>query len=230
MLAHHVSNCLDNIIASVEDKEARLVVYLIIPSDLAWANVTDYVHILKALRAAPHVVHQFVPITLLNAKIWTERKVGAFVTSTYDQCVLRVTRTIYRREFDDPSEDLTWIDGPAFTISQSSPPQFRYSLDWGLQGGDLTNRHVFLHVGYTYSNCRRWVFTTYIDQRGERHKLCTQKVDDLDGDGTRDDRVVQFIWKLATSFTQQVNTEWAVVFCKLGRLTYAELKGKVEAY
>lgn len=211
----------------MEGKDLKLLLYLIVPGDIATANPTDFAHVVKALRHMPELVHQFVPIALLNVKMWTDTKLASFVISTYDRCALQVGRTIQRREFEGSDRDFTWIDGPAFVLAQPRTPQFRYSLDWDARGGDLTERHILLHMGYTYSRCRKWVFATCIDQRGETRRLKTWEVDALDGDGSREDRVVQSLWGFIVNFTRQVNAEWAVVICKAGCLTGGEVKGEL---
>lgn len=214
----------------MEDKQQRLLIYFLVPYDLASTQASDYLHIVKALRDAPQLIHQFVPIELVHSKLWTEENIGAFVTSTYDQCPLFVGRTIHRNEFESSGRSHVQLDAPAFKIAQPQIPQFRYSLDWEAKRMDSTDRHVLLHVGYSYSTCKRWVFGVCIDQRGERHRLECWEIDELEGDGCREDRLTHSIWKFAMDFIRHVNTEWVVIICKLGRLNFVELEGKSKCF
>ena len=211
----------------MDGKAPKLLFYLIVPGDIATANPGDFAHVIKALRHMPGIVHQFVPFALLNAKLWTDAQIASFVISTYDRCAIQVGRTIQRREFEDSGQEFTEIDAPAFVVAQPRTPQFRYTLDWGAQENDLTERHILLHMGYKFSRCRKWVFATCIDQRGETQRIKTWDIDILDGDGSREDRAIQSLWVFLVDFTRHLNAEWTVIICKAGRLTGAEVKGMV---
>lgn len=216
---------LDVIVSSCDDKSSTLVLYLIIPSDFVVAHPVDYVCIVEALKKSQRFVHQFVPIDTVHRTSWEVDGIDAFVTSTYDRCKSRLERNVHRREFEPQGEDGSWFDSPALTIAQSIAPQFRYSLNWETRGIDAADRHVLLHAAYGFSSSGKWLFAASIDQSGESRRVDCWDVDELDCGSERDDGVVLTLWNFIEETTQFLSAEWVTVICKLGRLSFAEVKG-----
>lgn len=185
----------------------------------------EYANIVEALKDSQRFVHQFVPIDVVHRTSWAEDEIGAFVTSTYDRCKSRLERNVHRREFESLGCDSSWIRCPALTIAQPTTPQFRYSLNWETRGIDTADHQVMLHAGYGFSSSGKWLFSACIDQRGESHCLGCWDVDQLDCGSERDDKVVFTLWNFIKESTRSLSVQWVAAICKLGRLSFAEIKG-----
>ncbi|KAF8306250.1 hypothetical protein DL93DRAFT_2232656 [Clavulina sp. PMI_390] len=214
---------LENVVTAVGG-EVRLVIYLIFSEESFFRSPAEYGQIIETLHQYTGPIFQFVPASFLGAEACDESRISRFVTMLYNRIPLQVQRVIPRVEFEDVGDVATWIDGPAFTVTNPRPPTFRFALDFTTAGIEPIDRLVRLHVGYTYSEDRKWIFVSIIDQRGESWRNKVLEIAALGGGGDRETRIAEALWRMILAFTRRVNTEWAIVVCKLGRLTPRETK------
>jgi mediator of RNA polymerase II transcription subunit 13 len=105
---------------------------------------------------------------------------------------------------------------------------------------DVVDAGTFLHVGYGFSECGKWILSACVDQRGEAHDLAvwltqtqtqsqTPNTDGEEADAevySNEEYAVRKVWDFACHFAKRGNVAWRIVFAKLGSMGLAELDGE----
>ncbi|KAG9091352.1 hypothetical protein FRC07_011870 [Ceratobasidium sp. 392] len=243
-----VTESISKIADNLSHTDANLVWYIILPPSAASApwfssmllklaedkfadhgelgrNIT--VHLVPATtvfnhHAAPPDLRQQLEFTALSVYERIQRSVGK-----------RIRREILQLSF--PSH--TQVQVPAFTIARTLTPRFRFSMDWPDKQRETMDRHMFLHVAYTFSKSRRWLCAACVDERGEAHETKVWRVsgvseDEDEGDledelvdrDSRMNKYVNLVWRFATRFAKRAGIEWRLVICRTGVMGVEELE------
>ena len=139
--------------------------------------------------------------------------------SVYHRVPQPVDRTMSRRIFDTGKETRGFFREPAFTLGRPPKPVVHFSLG-PTRTLDVLDRHTFLHVGYKFSACGKWLLAACVDQRGESYDLGSWLTQDEVGTSA----VLQ-VWNFALQAARRTNIEWRIVISKLGSMSPTELDG-----
>ncbi|KAF7290083.1 Mediator of RNA polymerase II transcription subunit 13 [Mycena chlorophos] len=158
--------------------------------------------------------------------------------STYDRILSPVDRISARPLFPDGEPVRAYFQDFAYALARPSHPTAQF-MDQVKPPLDVFDAGMFLHVGYGFSECGKWILCAVVDQRGEAHDLAvwltqTQapEVDENDpsegGGGeaqlTNEEYAVRKIWDFAYGFAQKANLAWRIVIAKLGSMSVADLE------
>lgn len=139
--------------------------------------------------------------------------------SIYRRVPQPVERTMSRKILDINKETRGFFREPAFTLVRPLKPVVHFNL--GPAGTlDVLDRHIFLHVGYRFSACGKWLLAACVDQRGESCDLGSW----LTQDEVETSAVTQ-VWNFALQTARRTNVEWRLVISKVGLVSPAELDG-----
>lgn len=204
-----------------------LVFYIAIP-DLAIGlsspllrEIFSFVKQTQAKRSEAPILFQFVPEHLIassESPSSENSEIDALCYATYRRMLKPVERSMSRR-FSDKSETVAYFQEQPFVLARpSNTVQFAQTTP--ARSLDVMDRHTFLHVGYRFSACGKWLFAACVDQRGETYDLGTWLIQDE----IETSAVVQ-VWNFALQFAKRANVEWRIVIAKLGSMTVSELEG-----
>ncbi|KAF7350887.1 Mediator of RNA polymerase II transcription subunit 13 [Mycena sanguinolenta] len=194
----------------------------------------------KALQAHEelHSLFQFVPEALVACSTCSNpasqiAELEAVCYSTYDRILRPVDRVMSRRFFEHSEHIRSYFQDPAYTLARPVHPTVKY-LERPKAPLDVVDAGTFLHVGYRFSECGKWILCACVDQRGEAHDLAvwltqTQapNPDGEEGDVetfTHEEYAVRKVWDFACKFAKRANVAWRIVFSKLGSITIPELE------
>lgn len=147
----------------------------------------------------------------------------ALAQTVYDRLNRRVERLVPRRIFvgDAP---VAFIPFPAFHLARSHPPALQFQLKWPAPPLNLLDHHAFLHAAYALSADGEWVYGFLTDERGQGQQSFSVR---LDGGSLR--TAVREVYERALGFATRANTEWRVVFNKLGLMGTEELESETSS-
>jgi mediator of RNA polymerase II transcription subunit 13 len=156
--------------------------------------------------------------------------------STYDRILQPVERVMSRRFFEHGEPVKRYFQDPAYTLARPIHPTVKY-IKRSKAPLDVVDAGTFLHVGYGFSECGKWILCACVDQRGEAHDLAvwlTQtQTPNPDGEETdvemltNEEYAVRKVWDFACQFAKRANVAWRIVFSKLGSMAIADLEGKL---
>ncbi|KAF9004684.1 mediator complex subunit 13 C-terminal-domain-containing protein [Cyathus striatus] len=93
---------------------------------------------------------------------------------------------------------------------------------------DVLDRNMLLHIGYTVSECGKWILACCVDERGETYELGVWLTQTQDEDGELDISneayIIKKVWEFGLKFSKKTDVEWRIVFSKLGHMTEAEFE------
>lgn len=204
-----------------------LVFYIAIP-DLAIGlsspllrEIFSFVKQTQAKRSEAPILFQFVPEHLISSSespSSENSEIDALCYATYRRMLKPVERSMSRR-FSDKSETVAYFQEQPFVLARPSST-VHFAQTTPARSLDVMDRHTFLHVGYRFSACGKWLFAACVDQRGETYDLGTWLIQDE----IETSAVVQ-VWNFALQFAKRANVEWRIVIAKLGSMTVSELEG-----
>ncbi|KAK7057786.1 mediator of RNA polymerase II transcription subunit 13 [Favolaschia claudopus] len=194
----------------------------------------------KALQAHEEFqsIFQFVPDALVafsssSNPVAQAEDFEAVCYSTYDRILQPVERVMSRRFFEHGEPLRRYFHDPAYTLARSPLPATVKYVQRTNAPLDVVDAGTFLHVGYSFSECGKWILCACVDQRGEAHDLAvwlTQtQVPHPDGeDGevetfTHAEYAVRKVWDFACGFAKRASVSWRIVFSKLGAMSVADL-------
>jgi mediator of RNA polymerase II transcription subunit 13 len=141
-----------------------------------------------------------------------------------------------RRFFEHGEPVKRYFQDPAYTLARPIHPTVKY-IKRSKAPLDVVDAGTFLHVGYGFSECGKWILCACVDQRGEAHDLAvwlTQtQTPNPDGEETdvemltNEEYAVRKVWDFACQFAKRANVAWRIVFSKLGSMAIADLEGKL---
>lgn len=194
----------------------------------------------KALQAHEEFqsVFQFVPEALVACSSCANpADLDAVCYSTYDRILQPVDRVMSRQFFEHGEPIRSYFQDPAYTLARPLHPTVKY-IKRSKAPLDVVDAGTFLHVGYRFSECGKWILCACVDQRGEAHELAvwltqTQTpnpdADEADVETfTNEEYAVRKVWDFACNFAKRANVAWRIVFSKLGSMTIADLEGKLD--
>ncbi|KAG6845845.1 hypothetical protein H0H87_002536 [Tephrocybe sp. NHM501043] len=247
------------LISSLPDTQSSLIFFIVTPLATMTLSSPTLRHIFSALSKAlktyseAQLHFQLVPEHLIHSSSLSSLPAPSFLSSTtfssdpttptqdltlslYNRLLVPVDRTMSRRFFEHGVRVRRYFQEPAFTIARPlySKATFVRASHVSL---DVMDRGTFVHVGYGYSSCGRWILAACVDERGEAHELgvwAVQGVDDEDDQNENEDEdedgesegelgAVKKVWEFAMSFVEKASVEWRVVFSKMGPIGEMEL-------
>ncbi|KAF7362482.1 Mediator of RNA polymerase II transcription subunit 13 [Mycena venus] len=194
----------------------------------------------KALQAHEELqsLFQFVPEALIACSTCSNpasqiADLEAVCYSTYDRILHSVDRVMSRRFFEHGESIRNYFQDPAYTLARPLHPTVKY-VKRPKAPLDVVDAGTFLHVGYRFSECGKWILCACVDQRGEAHDLAvwltqtqTPNPDGEEADVetfTHEEYAVRKVWDFACQFAKRANVAWRIVFSKLGSMTIADLE------
>ncbi|KAI6128343.1 mediator complex subunit 13 C-terminal-domain-containing protein [Pisolithus croceorrhizus] len=203
-----------------------LVIYLAIPgsamslaSPLFRQILSTIKRIQKSCTDYPVLFH-LLPDAVIAAHDWTDNvaELEAICFSVYQRLPRPVTRSMSREILETGEPTRAYFQEPLLTLSRPITPTVLFSQHGQARSLDVLDRHMFLHVGYRFSSCGKWLLASCVDQRGEGYDVGSW----LTQDDVETSAVVQ-IWNFAAQFARRANIEWRLVITKLGVLSASEL-------
>ncbi|KAL4075601.1 mediator complex subunit 13 C-terminal-domain-containing protein [Scleroderma citrinum] len=172
------------------------------------------------LYADRHILFQFIPEPVIIAHDLGDKTTDfeALAFSVYERIALPVDRTMSRRITETEEATQAYFREPLFTISRAIAPTVSFSQLGQPRTLDVLDRHTFLHVGYRFSSCGKWLLASCVDQRGESYDVGSW----LTQDEVETSAVIQ-VWNFAAQFARRANIEWRLVIAKLGVMSASEL-------
>lgn len=203
-----------------------LVIYITIPGlamSLASPLFRQILSTIKRLQkscANFPVLFHLVPEAVIATHDWTDNvaELETLCFSVYQRLSRAVKRTMSRKIIETGEPTQAYFQEPLFTLSRPITPTVLFSQHGQARSLDVLDRHTFLHVGYRFSSCGKWLLASCVDQRGESYDVGTW----LTHDDVETSAVVQ-IWNFAARFARRANIEWRLVITKLGVLSASEL-------
>ncbi|KAJ6497407.1 mediator complex subunit 13 C-terminal-domain-containing protein [Mycena sanguinolenta] len=194
----------------------------------------------KALQAHEEFqsLFQFVPEALVACSTCSNpasqiAELEAVCYSTYDRILRPMDRVMSRRFFEHGEPIRSYFQDPAYTLARPLHPTVKY-IQRPKAPLDVVDAGTFLHVGYRFSECGKWILCACVDQRGEAHDLAvwltqtqTPNPDGEEGDMetfTNEEYAVRKVWDFACKFAKRANVAWRIVFSKLGSITIPDLE------
>ncbi|KAG9317057.1 mediator complex subunit 13 C-terminal-domain-containing protein [Chiua virens] len=200
-----------------------LVFYIAVPdSALTLASpllrqIASAMKRLQKIRAAHPVTLQLIPEHHITSHDPGTTDFERLCFSVYHRVPQPVDRTMSRKIFDTDKDVREFFREPAFTLARPPKPAIHFNLG-PAHTLDVLDRHTFLHVGYRFSACGKWILAACIDQRGESYDLGSW----LTQDEAETSAVLQ-VWDFALQAARRTNIEWRLVISKLGLMSPAEL-------
>lgn len=159
--------------------------------------------------------------------------------STYDRILQPVDRVMSRRFFEHGEPIRSYFQDPAYTLARPLHPTVKY-IQRAKAPLDVVDAGTFLHVGYAFSQCGKWILAACVDQRGEAHDLAvwltqtqTPNVDGEEADAevySNEEYAVRKVWDFACKFAKRANVAWRIVFSKVGTMAIPDLDGKLTLF
>ncbi|KAJ7252420.1 mediator complex subunit 13 C-terminal-domain-containing protein [Mycena haematopus] len=194
----------------------------------------------KALQAHEELqsLFQFVPEALVACGTCSNpasqiTDLEAVCYSTYDRMLQPVDRVMSRQFFEHSEPIRSYFQDPAYALARPLHPTVKY-VKRPKAPLDVVDAGTFLHVGYRFSECGKWILCACVDQRGEAHDLAvwltqtqTQNSDGEEAEVetfTNEEYAVRKVWDFACKFAKRANVAWRIVFSKLGSITILDLE------
>ncbi|KAI6004286.1 hypothetical protein EDD15DRAFT_2385299 [Pisolithus albus] len=203
-----------------------LVIYIAIPNSTMSLASPLFRQILSTIKRLQKsctdypVLFHLLPEAVIATHDWTDNvtELEATCFSVYQRLSRPVTRTMSREILETGEPTRAYFQEPLFTLSRPITPTVLFSQHGQARSLDVLDRHMFLHVGYRFSSCGKWLLASCVDQRGDGYDVGTW----LTQDDVETSAVVQ-IWNFAAPFARRANIEWRLVITKLGVLSASEL-------
>ncbi|KAJ6534040.1 mediator complex subunit 13 C-terminal-domain-containing protein [Mycena vulgaris] len=230
-------------VASLATPRSNLVIYVVTPlSTMSLASPLlrqVFSSVKKALKTheESQTLFQFVPEALVASATGSNpaaqiADLEAVCYSTYDRILQPVERVMSRRFFEHGEPVRSYFQDPAYTLARPLHSTVKY-IKRQKAPLDVVDAGTFLHVGYGFSECGKWILSACVDQRGEAHDLAvwlTQtQTPNPDGEETEvetftnEEYAVRKVWDFACQFAKRANVAWRIVFSKLGSMAIADL-------
>lgn len=216
---------LASFVADLPPELAGLVIYIAIPdSALTLASpllrqISSAMKKMQKARSDYPITLQLIPEHHITSHDLGTTDFERLCFSVYRRVPQPVDRTMSRIIFPVGKDTRGFFREPAFTLARPLKPIVHFSLG-PTRTLDVLDRHTFLHVGYRFSACGKWLLAACVDQRGESYDLGSW----LTQDEVETSAVMQ-VWNFALQAAQRTNIEWRVVISKLGLISPAELDG-----
>ncbi|OJA18387.1 hypothetical protein AZE42_00715 [Rhizopogon vesiculosus] len=208
--------------------KSDLVFYIAIPDSAFGLNspllreIFSFVKQTQAKRSEAPILFQFIPENLIassESPSSEASEIDALCYATYRRMLKPVERSVARVFSDENVETVAYFQEQPFVLARSSSTVHFAQLT-PARSLDVMDRHTFLHVGYRFSTCGKWLLAACVDHHGENYDLGTWLIqDDIETSA-----VIQ-VWNFALQFAKRANVEWRIVIAKLGPMTTSELEG-----
>ncbi|KAJ7125409.1 mediator complex subunit 13 C-terminal-domain-containing protein [Mycena epipterygia] len=230
-------------VASIASQRSHLVLYVVTPlSTMSLASPLlrqVFSSVKKALKTheESQTLFQFVPEALVTCSTGANpasqiADLEAVCYSTYDRILQPVDRVMSRRFFEHSEPVRSYFQDPAYTLARALHSTVKY-VKRPRAPLDVVDAGTFLHVGYGFSDCGKWILSACVDQRGEAHDLAvwltqtqTTNPDGEEADVetlSNEEYAVRKVWDFACQFAKRANVAWRIVFSKLGSMAIADL-------
>ncbi|KIJ70634.1 hypothetical protein HYDPIDRAFT_172404 [Hydnomerulius pinastri MD-312] len=217
---------LTSFLAGLPIDQAGLVFYIAIPDSaltLASPLLRQVLSTIKRMQKSHTeypIVFQLIPEHLITADDLGDGSTDfeGLCFSAYQRAEQRVERTMSRRIFESGEESRGYFRESPFALARPPSTTVRYSQQGPARTLDVLDRHTFLHVGYRFSSCGKWLLASCVDQRGESFDVGSW----LTQDEVETSAVLQ-IWNFAAQFARKANIEWRIVISKSGLMSSSEL-------
>ena len=209
--------------------DGAIVIYIALPdSSLSLASpllrqILSTVKRIQKMFADRPILFQFIPEPLIVAHDLGDKDTDfeALSFSVYQRLAQPVDRTMSRKIIETGEKTQAYFQEPLFILSRSISPTVSFSQAGQPRTLDVLDRHTFLHVGYRFSSCGKWLLAACVDQRGESYDIGSW----LTRDEVETSAVIQ-VWNFAAQFARRANIEWRLVITKLGVMSASELDGR----
>ncbi|KAJ7672102.1 mediator complex subunit 13 C-terminal-domain-containing protein [Mycena rosella] len=231
-------------VASLAPPRSNLVFYVVTPlSTMSLASPLlrqVFSSVKKALKTheGSQILFQFVPEALVAAATGSNpaaqiADLEAVCYSTYDRILQPVERVMSRRFFEHGEPVRSYFQDPAYTLARPLHSTVKY-VKRAKAPLDVVDAGTFLHVGYGFSECGKWILSACVDQRGEAHDLAvwltqtqSPNADAEDAEVetySNEEYAVRKVWDFACQFARRANVAWRIVISKLGTMGIADLE------
>jgi mediator of RNA polymerase II transcription subunit 13 len=206
-----------------------LVFYIAIPDSAFGLNspllrdIFSFVKQTQAKHSEAPILFQFVPEHLIASSESPSSEVSEIdelCYATYRRMLKPVERSMARVFSGGDAETVAYFQEQPFVLARPKRT-VHFAPSTPARSLDVMDRHMFLHVGYRFSTCGKWLLAACVDQRGENYDLGTWLIHDE----IETSAVVQ-VWSFALQFAKKANVEWRIVIAKLGPMTASELEGR----
>jgi len=213
--------------------DGAVVIYIALPdSSLSLASpllrqmLSTIKRIHKMLTDRP-ILFQFIPEPFIVAHDLGEEGTDfeALSFSIYQRLSQRVDRTMSRAILEAGEKTQAYFQEPLISLSRAIAPTVSFSQVGQPRSLDVLDRHTFLHVGYRFSSCGKWLLASCVDQRGESYDVGSW----LTQDEVETSAVIQ-VWNFAAQFARKANIEWRLVITKLGLMSPSELDCRLTSF
>ncbi|KAJ2926208.1 hypothetical protein H1R20_g10879, partial [Candolleomyces eurysporus] len=147
-------------------------------------------------------------------------------SALYNRVPVSVERNLSRRMLGTSTGTTMLFQEPSFSLARPQRTKVTYvrSTHSSL---DVVDRFTLLHVGYQVSPCKKWVFASCIDQRGEMYDLGLwlmhlEDENEDESDEGYEASVIGKVWTFTLEFARKANVEWRIVIAKLGLMSPTE--------
>jgi mediator of RNA polymerase II transcription subunit 13 len=144
------------------------------------------------------------------------------VDSVYNRVLRRVPLAGTSRLH--PTEpNVAFFQAPVFTIARQSQKHVSFTYQYPPPDAGALDESTILHVGYRVSQCRRYVFASVVDERGEEQDVSAWFIS-CDREAFWQ-QVVANVWTFALRAASRARVQWTMVMAKLGGIEELELDG-----
>ncbi|KAH7912441.1 mediator complex subunit 13 C-terminal-domain-containing protein [Hygrophoropsis aurantiaca] len=211
------------LIASLPTSSASLVFYIVIPdsamslSSPLLRQVFTAVKNVQRTYSEAHIHFQFVPECLVQCAN-QDADMEALCYSVFQRILCPVDRYMSRRLFDHGERSRSYFQEPLVTIARPLVTRVQFTQQTPADTLDVIDRHTLLHIGYSMSECGKWLLAACIDQRGEAYDLSAWLTQE-----ESESAAIGQLWDFAQRIARKANIEWRMVFTKLGSMSVSEL-------
>ncbi|KAF9242952.1 mediator complex subunit 13 C-terminal-domain-containing protein [Melanogaster broomeanus] len=213
-------------IADLPGEPAGLVFYIALPDStltLASPLLRQLLSAIKRLQKSHSeypITFQLIPEHLIVAHDLGDASTDfeALCFSVYNRVPQPVGRTMSHSSSVSGRESRRYFREPPYTLARPPDTAVRFSELGPARTLDVLDRHTFLHVGYKFSACGKWLVVSCVDQRGELYDVGSW----LTQDEVETSAILQ-IWNFVIQFARKANVEWRFVISKLGFMSPSEL-------
>ena len=216
-------------VASLPELDSPLVFYIVTPThmmNLASSPMRQVFSAIKKVKKtypdAPILMHLLPEPLILGALHIPALNYGgleAVADAIYNRAVLPITRNMSRALLPNGEKERALFGEPAFGLVRVLARRVKFSLEDHPITLDVMDRNQMLHVGYTISECGKWLFVAFMDEKGDSHDLRAWLVPDDEPEQF----VINNVWDFAMTMAKKAHAEWHIIVTRLGAIPVNEL-------